>query len=173
MKSTSELVLAAKNGEKDAFNELVRRYERVAIITAHAVLRDFHAAQDAAQSAFLIAYSKLDQLRNAETFGAWLLQIVQREAQHQPRFPVQTIDTSVASANTEQVLAWQEKYDEVARNLARLPDHERIVLVLRYVDGLSVQQVSDTTGSPVNTVTKQISRAVQRLRSWLKNRILL
>ena len=53
MPSTEELVKAAQAGEISAFAELVRRYERAVIITAHSVLGDFHLAQDAAQEAFL------------------------------------------------------------------------------------------------------------------------
>ena len=63
MPSTEELVKAAQAGEKAAFAELIRRYERAAIITAHSVLGDFHLAQDAAQEAFVIAYQKLSRIR--------------------------------------------------------------------------------------------------------------
>jgi RNA polymerase sigma-70 factor (ECF subfamily) len=101
-----------------------------------------------------------------------MLQIVQREAQRLRRGLVETADASAVVANLDQALAWQEKFDEVAKSLARLPDHERIVVALRYLDGLSVQEVADATGSPLSTVTKQLSRAIQRLRSWLTNQIL-
>ena len=69
MPSTDELVRAAQAGDTRAFAELVRQYERAAIITAHAILGDFHAAQDAAQDAFILAYRKLSQVRDAASFG--------------------------------------------------------------------------------------------------------
>ena len=80
MRSTAELVKAAQLGENSAFAELVRRYERAAIVTAHSVLEDFHASQDAAQEAFIIAYRELGQLRDAALFGPWLLRIAGRRA---------------------------------------------------------------------------------------------
>ena len=80
MPSTEELVKAAQVGEGSAFAELVRRYERAAIITAHSVLGDFHSSQDAAQEASIIAYQELNQLRDAASFGPWLLQIARRRA---------------------------------------------------------------------------------------------
>ena len=72
MPSTEELVKAAQAGRTAAFAELVRRYERAAIVTAYSVLGDFHWAQDAAQEAFVIVYQKLSGLRDPASFGPWL-----------------------------------------------------------------------------------------------------
>jgi RNA polymerase sigma-70 factor (ECF subfamily) len=168
MPSTEELVHAARAGEKPAFGQLVRLYERAAIITAYATLRDYHAAQDVAQEAFIIAYTKLDQLREAPAFGPWVLQIVRRRAlraRHAPRPGPMGADP-LARPNG-QSKEWIKQYEELVEQLARLPEHERVVVVLRYVDGRSVQEIADTTGRPADTVRKQASRAVQRLRTWL------
>jgi len=62
---------------------------------------------------------------------------------------------------------WMEPYEAVAREIARLPEHERIVVVMRYVDGCSVKDIADATGRPVGTITKQLSRAIERLRGRL------
>ena len=48
--------------------------------------------------------------------------------------------------------------------LARLPEHERLVVALRYLEGHSVAEIGQVLGRPVGTVTKQLSRAIQRLR---------
>jgi RNA polymerase sigma-70 factor (ECF subfamily) len=50
----------------------------------------------------------------------------------------------------------------------RLPDHERDVVTLHHLDGHSVQAVADLTGRPLGTVTKQLSRAYERLRETFK-----
>jgi len=168
MPSTEELVRAARAGEKAAFAQLVRLYERAAILTAHAVLHDFHAAQDAAQEAFVIAFGKLDQLRVASAFGPWMSQIVRRQALLlRQRPPYQQIHSDIAEPPHGPSADWSHQYEEVIEQLAGLPEQERIVVILRYVDGQSVQEIADTLGSPVGTVTKQLSRAVQRLRAWL------
>ena len=62
---------------------------------------------------------------------------------------------------------WMQPYKEVVQHIARLPEHERIVTVMRYVDGLSVKEIAELTGRPVGTITKQLSRAIERLRNWL------
>ncbi len=138
------------------------------MITAHAVLRDFHLAQDAAQEAFLIAHQRLGQLRDAASFGPWLLRIARHRAVRlsRRRNAERTAAGSVDRAAAE-TCDWMEPYQEVVAQIARLPDHERIVVVMRYVDGRLVKDIADSTGRPVGTVTKQLSRAVERLRDWL------
>ena len=168
MPSTEELVKATRTGGASAFANLVRRYERAAIITAHSVLKDFHLAQDAAQEAFVIAYQRLGQLRDAASFGPWLLRIVRRRAlrlqrgRKGERIASECVDRPAAETRD-----WMEPYEEVVQRIARLPEHERIVVVMRYIDGCSVQEIADLCGRPVGTVTKQLSRAIQRLRHWL------
>jgi RNA polymerase sigma-70 factor, ECF subfamily len=168
MSSTEELVKAARTGGAPVFADLVRRYERAAIITAHSVLNDFHLAQDAAQEAFVIAYQRLGQLRDAASFGPWLLRIVRRRALrlHRGR-RAERIAPERADCQTTKTPDWIEPYEEVVQQIARLPEHERIVVVMRHVDGRSVKEIADLTGRPVGTVTKQLSRAIERLRYWL------
>ena len=143
-------------------------YERAAIITAHSVLKDFHLAQDAAQEGFVIAYQRLGQLRNAASFGPWLLRIVRRQALRQRRGRKgERIAPGGVDRPAAETCDWIEPYEEVVQQIARLPEHERIVVVMRYVDGRSVQEIADFCGRPVGTVAKQLSRAIQRLRHWL------
>lgn len=168
MPSTEELVIAARRGDKAAFAELVHLYERGAVITAYAVLRDYHAAQDVAQDAFLSAFSKLGQLREAATFGPWLLQIVRRRAlavQRTPRH--EPIQTDIPAPESETAGDWMKPYEGVVQQLARLSEKDRELVILRHVDGRSVQEIAATTGEPLETVRKQLYRAVQRLRTHL------
>jgi RNA polymerase sigma-70 factor, ECF subfamily len=168
MPSTAELVKAAQAGGQSAFADIVRRYERAAIVTAYSALGDFHAAQDAAQEAFVIAYQKLGTVRNPDSFGPWLLRIVRRRAVRLQRArKVESIDVDCVEPAAVQAPDWMEPYKEVAKQMARLPEHERIVAVMRYVDGHSVNEIADLTGRPVGTITKQLSRAIERLRNWL------
>jgi RNA polymerase sigma-70 factor (ECF subfamily) len=168
MPSTEELVRAAQAGETAAFAQLVRCYERAAIITAHSVLSDFHLAQDAAQEAFVIAYGRLGRLRDAASFGPWLLRIVRRRALRlrRGRNAGHVVAGRIDCAAVEKC-DWMEPYQAVVQQIARLPEHERIVIVMRHVDGLSVKEIAEATGRPVGTVTKQLSRAIRRLRDRL------
>jgi RNA polymerase sigma-70 factor, ECF subfamily len=168
MPSTEELVKAARSGEPSAFAELVRRYERTAIITAYSLLGDFHSAEDAAQEAFVSAYQMLGQLHDAGSFGPWLLRIVRRRALRlrRGRNPEQSAVECVDRAETK-TCGWIQPYEEVVQQIARLPEHERIVVVMRHVDGRSIREITELTGRPIGTITKQLSRAIERLRKWL------
>ena len=61
---------------------------------------------------------------------------------------------------------WIEAYREVVEQIARLPEHERLVAVMRYVDGRTMREIAEATGRPEGTITKQLSRAIERLRHW-------
>ena len=139
-----------------------------ATITAHAVLGDFHLSQDAAQEAFVAAYRKLAELRDAASFGPWLLKIARRRAlrikrgRRDARVGIENIDCAATAARD-----WIEPFENVVQQMARLPEHERIVTVMRYLEGRSVKEIAESTGKPVGTITKQLSRAIDRLRGWL------
>lgn len=74
------LVQAARDGDREAFGQLVVRYERVAVRTALAALGRPEDAEDAAQDGFIMAWRKLDAFRGQSTFRTWLLAIVWRKA---------------------------------------------------------------------------------------------
>jgi len=169
MPSTEELVNAVRTGEKSAFAELARLYERAAIITAYQVLGDYHSAQDAAQEGFLIAYKQLNQLSAAAKFGPWLLKIVYRCALRMRRkLGARELVSDVAETEDRRSSEWMQRHQDVIAKLSRLPDHERVVIVLRYVDGHSPQVIADSLGKSVGTIKKQLSRGLQHLREICK-----
>jgi len=168
MQTTEELIHLAKQRKRIAFAELVRRYERTVTVSAWSVVGDFHLAQDVAQDSFVIAYKKLDQLRDAASFGPWLLSIVQRESlrvvkrRDRTKTEIALPTESLSGTDDRQK---REAFEEVIPLLASLPEHERTVVVMRYFDGHSVQEIADGLARPVGTVTKQLSRALQRMRN--------
>jgi len=164
MKSNAELIDEAKLGDRQAFGELLTRYERAVWATAWHVLLDFHASQDVTQETFLQAHRNLSELRTPDAVGPWLLRIAWRLALRVAKarradVPISQIDVaapSVGELTSEQA--------EFIAALGQLPEHERLVTVLHYLNGHSVAEVAKLTGRPVGTVTKQLSRAVGRLK---------
>lgn len=166
MPTTAELVRAARTGDKSAFAELVRLYERAAVVTSYAMLHDYHGAQDVAQEAFLSAYAKLAQLQDPATFGSWLLQIVRRRAMAVRQLPrPEPISEDVPEPATQNSPDWILPYEEVVQQLARLAESDRVIVVMRYLDGRSVHEIAATIGKPAETVRKQIYRTVQKLKT--------
>lgn len=169
MPSIAELVSAAKAGNRDAYAELVHRYQRAVITTAWSVLHDFHRAQDVAQDSFVLAYEELGTLRRPRAFGPWLLSIARREAMRcAKQVPVTvSIDSTPDVASPTADPGWHQDHDELVKSIGRLPEHEREVVVLYYLEGNTAREIGELTGRPVGTVTKQLSRAVRRLRRWM------
>jgi len=169
MRPTAELAIEAQSEAREAFAELVRRYRRVVISTAWSVLRDYHSAQDVAQDSFLLAFRQLGTLRDPKTFGPWLLTLTRREAVRRSRQSAVTVslDSVAETAISTTPPAWIEESEDLVRAVGRLPEHEREVVMFHYFDAYSACEVAELTGRPVGTVTKQLSRAIDRLRRWL------
>jgi RNA polymerase sigma-70 factor (ECF subfamily) len=173
----AELVEAVLEGKREAFAELVARYERVVRSVAFGVLRDHHAAQDATQEAFVLGYRKLGNLRDGEAFGAWVMAIGRRAAidmarareRNRTMVEVGARERGSAESATDDADA-EQRAAEVVTAVERLPENERTVVMLRYFGGQSVAEVAQATQRPIGTVTKQLSRAMGRLREKLRER---
>ena len=169
MSSDQEVIAQVLAGQTDSYAVLVSRYERLAQAAAIRIVSDGHAADDVAQEAFVAAYRSLSSLRDRSKFAAWLLGIVRRRAatavkkDRRRRSIGGDLDAYAASAGAGP----SAESLELLEFVERLPDQERIVLGLKHFEGRSVQEIAEITGRPVGTVTKQLSRAHQRLHDWL------
>jgi RNA polymerase sigma-70 factor (ECF subfamily) len=178
MQADAEIVRVVLGGDRGAFAALVARHERAVWATAWRVLRDDHAAADAGQEAFLQAFRQLADLRHPEQFGPWLLTIARRVsirlAQRRAREPSRSLDEAgidplpPGERPHRAATSLSGDSEELLAAIGRLPEQERLVVVLHYLDGLSVAKVAVALGRPVGTVTKQLSRAIGRLRIKIK-----
>jgi RNA polymerase sigma-70 factor (ECF subfamily) len=171
IQADADIVRAVLRGDREAFAALVARHERAVWATAWRVLRDDHAAADAGQEAFLQAYLRLGDLRRPDRFGVWVLRIARRQAIHLARRKAHDSGRSLDEVGTVQPMERDGSttrlptdVEELLTAVARLPEHERLVVVLHYLDGRPVAEVAAALGRPVGTVTKQLSRAIERLR---------
>ena len=186
MESDEHLVKAVLSGDRASFADLVKRYEPAARAVALNVLRENHAAQDAVQESFFKAYEKLASLRKPCAFGLWILKVTRRcalgIARERSREAALRQDIEIAAKSMARIKTLSERF-VAARDgdgqldmemqsllgvIARLPGHEQQVVMLRYFSGADVKVIAGITGRSVGTVTKQITRALRRLRKWLK-----
>lgn len=168
--SDAELVELVLNGDSGAFDHLVRRYERPVRAVATGIMGDKDAADDAAQEAFIKAYEKLARLRTPAAFGPWLLKIARScaldAARREPKeMPLETSIYETAVSDDGQLDSAKQ---ELLAAVLKLPKAQRQVVMLRYFGSRSVREVADICGRSVGTVTKQLSRAHDRLRNMLK-----
>jgi len=156
-------------GQCEVYSTLVKRYERAVRATAAAVLHDYHAAQDAAQEAFVEAYRKLSTLRNGSAFGAWILRIAYRQALRmaKARRRGACLDWETVTDQASNSGQPDELSQQLLSAVMLLPERLRILVMLHYFDGYPVQTIAEITARPLGTVTKQLSRARNCLRKIL------
>jgi RNA polymerase sigma factor (sigma-70 family) len=85
MDEVSSIVSRAQTGDMDAFRDLVRRFQNLAYGYAFSLLGDFHLAEDAAQEAFIDAYSNLAQVREPAAFAGWFRRVVYKQCDRMRR----------------------------------------------------------------------------------------
>lgn len=174
--TTLSLVLAAKRGDREAFGQLVLRYERAVYGTVFRRLGNHAEAQEVCQEVFVKAYQRLGQLREPECFVGWLRQIAARLAINRAvRRPpaVATEPECLAAACVAKgtplgdALA-AEEHSQVRAGLRRLGDLDRRTLEAFYVDGQSLVEMSDRFESPVGTIKRRLHVARKRLAKQLE-----
>lgn len=155
----------------DAFAELVLRFQDMAFACAYAVLGDAYLAEDVAQDAFVVAWQKLDQLREPNAFPGWFKRIVLSQCNRLTRgkrLQIVPLDVGVKSPTTDpgpHVIAEKhELLNKVLRAIKALPDNERLVTTLFYVNGYTQADIGHFLEVRVSTVNKRLYTARQRLK---------
>jgi RNA polymerase sigma factor (sigma-70 family) len=155
----------------EAFSELVLRFQDMAFACAYAVLGDSYLAEDVAQDAFVVAWQKLDQLREASAFPGWFKRIVLSQCNRLTRgkrLQIVPLEVGMNSAATERgphlIAEEHELLNKVLLAIKALPENERLVTTLFYVSGYTQADIGHFLEVPVSTVNKRLHTARQRLK---------
>ena len=179
MKDVEQLVAAAQKarGAQDrrrAFDRLAARCSAALQRQARHILKDEQLAQDAVQDALLAAYQQLHQLRAPAAFTAWMQRIVATQCNRMLRrkgLPTQPIDSvdDLSSPRPDPAAETEDKElrEQVRRRVADLPEHERAITVLFYLDGYSQREIAQAVGVPVKTVKSRLYSSRRRLSRQL------
>jgi RNA polymerase sigma-70 factor (ECF subfamily) len=169
------LIDRIRAGDVQAYGTLVQRYERGILGTVLTIVRDRHAAQDVVQDVFVQCYLKLPALRDGSRFGWWLSKAARRQAVRTSRRLKRTqssmmraVEADLPPHDSSALQDTDEEQQHLLKLVRRLPAHERLMVSLRYFDGHSVKEIAQMTGRPIGTVTKQLSRALERLRGEIQ-----
>jgi RNA polymerase sigma-70 factor, ECF subfamily len=164
--SDADLVARCLQGEVEAFEPLVLRYQRVLFNAAWRMLGDREEAKDVVQGAFVKAWEKLGTFDRRYRFFSWMYRIVVNESLNARgrRPPFQPLESDVAATGgPEAELQERERTDCVQAALLRLTNDDRQVIVLRHFADLSYAEIGDTLGLPEKTVKSRLHEARQRL----------
>jgi RNA polymerase sigma factor (sigma-70 family) len=160
-----------------AFGEIVRRFQDMAYGCAYALLGDFHLAEDAAQEAFVTVYRELPELRAQKAFAGWLRRIVVTQCHRMTRRKeVPTTDLGAAELHSvelgpSEAMEAQEMGRKVLAALRGLPEHQRMVTTLFYINGYSQKDIAGFLDVPVTTVKKRLADARERLKRRMMNMV--
>lgn len=179
----AELAQRAADGDSQAFRCIVDRYSQRVRGLAWRMLGDMHEAEDLAQDVFVSVYGALDRFRADSQLSTWILRITRnhcinriksRKRHYQGRQrlhqEIQTDTDFSASAtlnnNPEGELRRKQTQAWVQQGIAALPPNQRMLVVLRDIEGLSYDEICAISNLRVGTVKSRIHRARLRLQNW-------
>jgi RNA polymerase sigma-70 factor (ECF subfamily) len=184
-----QLVRKAQAGDRLAFEELVRRYDREVLRLALNLVRRPEDARDIYQEGFLRAYRNLHRFRFECSFYTWLYRIVTNVAldhlrrrttrrEEQAPAPIERDGGAVqdffdrqpeqrAAANPEKQLLGQELGHHIQEAMKALSPRERMVFELKHYQGLRLRAIGDILGASEDTVKNSLFRATRKLRASL------
>lgn len=172
--SLESLVHRSRQGDPDAYEIIVRRFQDMAVGYGYSILGNFQSAEDAAQEAFFEAYRSLDKLREPAAFPGWFRRIVYKQCDRITRkksFSFVALDAVedrfFQDGEQASALEQEELKDRVFTALESLPEHERAATMLYYISGYSQDEVAQFLDVPVTTVKKRLFSARKRLREML------
>lgn len=170
MDELKSLVDRARNGDLDAFGMIVGRFQDMALAYAYSLTGDFHLAEDAAQEAFIQAYRDLSALREPDAFPGWFRKIVFKHCDRIKRKRHQTVplESVIEVASNDPgpaALAEAHEMREMAlKAISSLPESERTVTTLFYINGYSQKDVAEFLEVPVSTVNNRLHSSRTRLK---------
>jgi RNA polymerase sigma-70 factor, ECF subfamily len=165
------LVLRCQTGDESALGELIGRFTPRLAYFVHTLVADAHRTDDILQETWIDVVRQLPKLQDTGAFAAWLYRIARGKVDlHFRRNGAvvrasEELDDVAAPADDVEFAA--EDAARVHAALDRLPIEQREVLVLRFLDGLSYEQIAEIVGRPTGTVRSRIHYGKQALRRLL------
>jgi RNA polymerase sigma-70 factor, ECF subfamily len=171
-------------GDQDAFAEIVEIYSNSIYQLGYRMLGNRHEAEDIAQEAFIRAYVNIKSFNQDLKFSTWLFRIatnlcIDRIRKKKPDYYLDaevsgtdglTMYSQLASNSPlpEQELESLELQESVQKEIIKLPEKYRSVIVLKYIEELSLNEISEILDLPLGTVKTRIHRGREALRQQLR-----
>lgn len=181
------LASLARLGDQRAFGELVDLYKDKIYHLAYRMLNNRHEAEDIVQETFLRVYLHLDRFDTAQKFSTWIYRIgtnlcIDRLRKRKPSYSLDAELTTSEGADgyamiasdghtPESELLLSETQETVRQAIQQLPDKYKPVVILRYMQDLSLQEIGDVLGLPVTTVKTRVHRGREFLRNKIKHEL--
>ena len=176
--SNSELVKKSQLGDKNAFEELVRRHQELVFSLAYKLTGNRELANDVAQEAFIRAWKAIGKFRGDSTFGTWIYRITVNTAwtlrkKAKKHYSLNIEDTQepvvVDEKKDPELVAINSDLSLVLRKaLNQIPLEQRIIVELKNIEGRSHKEIADYLDISVTAAKVRLHRAHQKLRNILE-----
>ncbi|AZK46796.1 RNA polymerase sigma factor [Paenibacillus lentus] len=170
-----ELIRAAQMGDRDALITLLREIENQVYRTAYYILNNEQDAHDAAQEALIRIYTKIDTYEEKAQFKTWVQRIVtniciDKFRRKKPTVSIEEHDfVFEGKDNVEREVMSGYIAEDIREAIDQLPEHHRSVVVLRYLQEFSYNEIAESLNLPLNTVKSYLFRARQQLQQLLQD----
>ena len=178
MKDDAQLIAEVRNGNSEAFGDIVRKYQTRLFNTLHHVMGNREEAEDVGQDAFVQAFVKLDTYQGKSAFYTWLYRIAfnlsvsyrrrkKNEASIDQMREATGIEPVSDVADPDQGLLRDEQVQQVRAAIADLGDEHRAILVLREMEGCCYDTIGEILDLAPGTVRSRLHRARLQLKDKL------
>ena len=174
MEKLCNLITEAQIGNRDAFGEIVGRFQNMAFGYAVSILSDFDLAQDVVQDAFLEVWRNIRDLREPIAFSAWFRKIVFKHCDRMMRrkhWQMAGLEEAEMTASKtlrqDELLEKSQRQQLVLDAIQALPEKQRTILTLFYIDEHSQKEISEFLETPITTVKKRLFDGRKRLKGDL------
>ena len=173
--SDTQLLQLCRSGDDRAFGQIVERYQSLVCSVAFSRCGDLALSEDLAQEAFIVAWQKLSELRDAARFKTWICTIVRNLANRALRQQGRQVTTDLGaipelaadSVSPVQHAVSAEEEASVWQALAEIPEHYREPLILFYREEQSVARVAESLGLSRDAVKQRLSRGRMMVQEHL------
>lgn len=166
------LVERARDGDEDAFTQLVDLDGDRCYAIAFRILRDVERAKDAVQQAFLLAWRELPRLREPERFEVWLYRLLvnacYEEARRHRRWTTRVRVLPMEGPAAPDLIVSVDERDALDRAFQRLSPEHRAVFVMHHHAGLPLAAIAEVVGVPLGTVKSRLHNSIRNLRAVLE-----
>ena len=167
-----QAIAACQQGEREAFDRLVERYQRDVYRLCYRYVNNHQDANDMAQDVFLKAYRAIGRFRGDSSFSTWLYRIAVNTCLNfraARRVPQDELSDQIADggASAAERLHQAQRSAEVRRAVSRLPEKQRATLILKIYQDLTHEEVAGILGSSVGTVKANLFHALANLKKLL------
>jgi len=178
--SDSEIVQRFLDGDERAFGDLVQRYDRRLLNFVYRTVGDRERAQDLVQETFVRVYRHMHRFDQTKKFSTWIYTIAsnlaKNELRNRSRSPLVLFQTIKKNWEADhRPLQFEDRHqrpDDLYRKrhlrelvtwaVRQLPEHHRVVFVLRELEGKTYEEIADITGCNLGTVKSRLNRARNR-----------